>query len=73
MLPGDNGPEDTTLEAWNKTLLVNLTGVFSTLRHGIPYLIDAGGGSIVTIGSVTLGAGKPLLPRKITSPPRRSL
>lgn len=38
--------------AWETMLRVNLTGVFSTLRHGIPHLIDAGGGSIVTIGSV---------------------
>jgi NAD(P)-dependent dehydrogenase (short-subunit alcohol dehydrogenase family) len=41
-----------TLDDWELVLRVNLTGVFLTLKHCIPYLIDAGGGSIVTFGSV---------------------
>ena len=31
---------------------VNLTGVFLTVKHALPHLLEAGGGSIVTIGSV---------------------
>jgi len=42
----------TTLDAWETMLRVNLTGVFLTLKHALPHLVDAGGGSIVTIGSV---------------------
>jgi len=30
---------------------VNLTGVFLTLKHALPFLLEAGGGAIVTIGS----------------------
>ena len=42
----------TTLGAWETMLRVNLTGVFLTLKHALPHLMEAGGGSIVTIGSV---------------------
>jgi NAD(P)-dependent dehydrogenase (short-subunit alcohol dehydrogenase family) len=41
-----------TLDAWETMLRVNLTGTFLTLKHAIPHLLEAGGGSIVTIGSV---------------------
>jgi NAD(P)-dependent dehydrogenase (short-subunit alcohol dehydrogenase family) len=43
---------DLSLEQWDNVIRINLTGVFSTLRHTLGPLIDAGGGSIVTIGSV---------------------
>ena len=33
-------------------LRVNLTGTFLAIRHALPHLLAAGGGSIVTIGSV---------------------
>ena len=47
------GPtHELDLALWELTLRVNLTGTFLVLRHGIPHLLDAGGGSIVTIGSV---------------------
>lgn len=39
-------------ELWDLTLRVNLTGTFLVLRHGLVHLLEAGGGSIVTIGSV---------------------
>lgn len=57
VLPGDNGPEDTTLEAWNKTLLVNLTGVFLCCRYGIPAMKRAGGGAIVNLASIVALVG----------------
>jgi NAD(P)-dependent dehydrogenase (short-subunit alcohol dehydrogenase family) len=41
------------LDAWTKTLAVNLTGVFLTCKHAIPSLLRAGGGSIVCTGSPT--------------------
>lgn len=43
---------DLTLEQWDNVIRVNLTGVFLPLRHSIGLLIEAGGGSVVTIGSV---------------------
>lgn len=42
---------ETSLTAWETLLRVNLTGMFLTLKHTIPHIIEAGAGSIVTIGS----------------------
>jgi NAD(P)-dependent dehydrogenase (short-subunit alcohol dehydrogenase family) len=39
------------VETWETTLRVNLTGIFLTVKHAVPHLLAAGGGSIVTIGS----------------------
>ena len=43
---------ELSLEQWENVIAINLTGVFLTLRHTLGMLIEAGGGSIVTIGSV---------------------
>lgn len=43
---------ETTLDTWDTMIRINLTGTFLPVKHTIPALIDAGGGSIVTIGSV---------------------
>ncbi|HEV8439729.1 MAG TPA: glucose 1-dehydrogenase [Methylomirabilota bacterium] len=51
---GIGGPgriEDTTLEAWQKVMDVNATGVFLGTRAAIPAMRAAGGGSIVNISS----------------------
>ena len=49
-----------SLDEWNAVIGVNLTGVFLTLKHTLPPLLAAGGGAIVTIGSVAslVGAGR---------------
>lgn len=44
--------DGTTLAAWETMLRVNVTGVFLAVKHAVPHLREAGGGSIVTIGSV---------------------
>jgi NAD(P)-dependent dehydrogenase (short-subunit alcohol dehydrogenase family) len=45
---------DTTLETWNQTLGVNLTGTFLCSRAAFTAMRDAGhGGRIVTIGSLS--------------------
>lgn len=53
---GVSGPtsrlEDTTLENWQRTLDVNLTGTFLCSRSAVELLRAAGGGSIVNISSV---------------------
>lgn len=41
-----------SLDEWEAVIRVNLTGTFLVLKHCIPHLVTAGGGSIVTIGSV---------------------
>jgi 3alpha(or 20beta)-hydroxysteroid dehydrogenase len=45
------GIVDTTLEAWNRTLAVNLTGALLGMKHCAPAIRDAGGGAIVNISS----------------------
>ena len=42
---------DTTIEAWNRTLAVNLTGAMLGMKHCAPAIRDSGGGSIVNISS----------------------
>ncbi|HEY5626183.1 MAG TPA: SDR family NAD(P)-dependent oxidoreductase [Dehalococcoidia bacterium] len=48
-----SGPTHTlSLTDWDTLIRVNLTGTFLVLKHAIPHLLAAGGGAIVTIGSV---------------------
>ena len=52
------GVEETELDAWNRTLEVNLTGAWLGMRAVIPEMRRAGGGSIVNIGSVDALVGR---------------
>lgn len=45
------GITDETVERWQRTLSINVTGIFLTLRATIPRLLERGGGAIVTTGS----------------------
>jgi NAD(P)-dependent dehydrogenase (short-subunit alcohol dehydrogenase family) len=49
---------DTSLEAWQRVQDVNLKSVFLCCKHGIPHLLDAGGGSVINTASfvATMGA-----------------
>lgn len=42
---------ETTEEMWQKTLSVNLTGMFLTTKAVLPHMIRQGSGAIVNIGS----------------------
>jgi NAD(P)-dependent dehydrogenase (short-subunit alcohol dehydrogenase family) len=42
---------DTSLEAWQRVQDVNLKSVFLCCKHGIPHLLEAGGGSVVNTAS----------------------
>lgn len=44
--------DDLKLSEWNKTISVNLTGTFLTIRATVPELKRSGGGSIVVVSSI---------------------
>jgi NAD(P)-dependent dehydrogenase (short-subunit alcohol dehydrogenase family) len=57
--PTDDGSVlDTTLESWQRVQDVNLRSVFLCCKHGIPHLLEAGGGSVINVASfvATMGA-----------------
>ena len=49
---------DTSLEAWQRVQDVNLKSVFLCCKHGIPHLLETGGGSVINTASfvAVLGA-----------------
>jgi NAD(P)-dependent dehydrogenase (short-subunit alcohol dehydrogenase family) len=49
--PDDVSVLDTSLEAWRRVQDVNLTAVFLCCKHGIPHLLERGGGSVVNTAS----------------------
>ena len=60
--PGeDDGVVNTTDEVWDLVLEINVKGVARCCRAGIPYLREAGGGSIINVASfvATVGAATP--------------
>ena len=42
---------DTTLEAWERVQATNLRSVFLCCKHGIPHLLEGGGGSVINTAS----------------------
>jgi len=51
---GQDAPiADLELEVWRRTIDVNLTGTFLTVKHAVRVLAAAGGGSIILTGSPT--------------------
>jgi len=63
MDPDDGDAVDTSPDTWNRTLAINLTGVFLGCKYGIPALKRAGGGSIINTASFValMGAATPQL------------
>jgi NAD(P)-dependent dehydrogenase (short-subunit alcohol dehydrogenase family) len=50
--PTDDGSVlETTLESWQRVQDVNLRSVFLCCKHGIPHLLDGGGGSVINVAS----------------------
>ncbi len=47
----DTSVIDTTEQMWETVLDVNLKSIFLCCKHGIPRMIEAGGGSIINIAS----------------------
>ena len=54
--------DETSLEAWNEVIGVNQTGVFLGMKHAVPAMRRAGGGSIVNISSIAGLIGLPNIP-----------
>jgi NAD(P)-dependent dehydrogenase (short-subunit alcohol dehydrogenase family) len=42
---------DTSVEAWDRVQAVNTRGVFLCCKHGIPHLLERGGGSVINVAS----------------------
>jgi len=61
MLPDDGGVVETDEEIWDRTMSINLKGVWLGCKFGIPAMLDSGGGSIVNVASFValLGAATP--------------
>src|SRR4051794_21772973 len=47
----DTSVVETSLEAWQRVQDVNLKSVFLCCKHGIPHLLDSGGGSVINTAS----------------------
>ena len=54
----DTSVLDTSFEAWQRVQDVNLKSVFLCCKHGIPHLLERGGGSVINTASfvAVLGA-----------------
>jgi NAD(P)-dependent dehydrogenase (short-subunit alcohol dehydrogenase family) len=48
---------ETTVEAWQRVQDVNAKGVFLCCKHGIPHLLERGGGSVINVASFVALAG----------------
>lgn len=50
---------EMTLDQWNSTLAINLTGTFNTVQSALPDLVAAGWGRVVLISSSSAQRGAP--------------
>jgi NAD(P)-dependent dehydrogenase (short-subunit alcohol dehydrogenase family) len=55
--PEDGSVLETSLETWQWVQDVNLKSVFLCCRHGIPHLLETGGGSVVNTASFVASMG----------------
>ena len=60
-------PEETPLDQWERTIAVNLSGVFYCLKAEHPHLLAAGGGAIVNTASVLSVVGSPANPAYVAA------
>jgi len=47
----DSSVLETSLEAWERVQAANLRSVFLCCKHGIPHLLETGGGSVINTAS----------------------
>jgi NAD(P)-dependent dehydrogenase (short-subunit alcohol dehydrogenase family) len=53
----DDSVLTTSVEAWQRVQDVNTKGVFLCCKHGIPHLLDRGGGSVINVASFVAVVG----------------
>ena len=53
----DDGPVNTSDATWDAVLDINVTGVARCCRHGIPAMLESGGGSIINVASFVAHVG----------------
>jgi len=58
---------DCTEENWDKTMNVNLKGIWLCMKHEIPHMLKAGKGAIVNCASIAGLVGSPGLPAYVAS------
>lgn len=58
---------DYPLEWWDRTIAINLTGVFYSIRSELPHLLANGGGAIVNIASICGLVGQAGTPAYVAS------
>jgi NAD(P)-dependent dehydrogenase (short-subunit alcohol dehydrogenase family) len=63
-IDGEHGKPtaECTVENWNRVIAVDLTGTWSCMRHELPEIVRAGGGSIVNCASVAGLRAAPTVP-----------
>jgi NAD(P)-dependent dehydrogenase (short-subunit alcohol dehydrogenase family) len=61
ILPNDVGAVETDEETWDRTMSINLKGVWLGCKFGIPAMLEGGGGSIINVASFValMGAATP--------------
>jgi NAD(P)-dependent dehydrogenase (short-subunit alcohol dehydrogenase family) len=47
----DSSVLETDVDAWDRVQAVNTKGVFLCCKHGIPHLLERGGGSVINVAS----------------------
>lgn len=53
-IAGPTAPvEEVSVEEWERTMRVNVTGMFLTVKHAAPYLRDSDRGSVVNVSSIS--------------------
>jgi NAD(P)-dependent dehydrogenase (short-subunit alcohol dehydrogenase family) len=52
MEPTDGGPLDTSIDTWDRTMAVNIKGIWLSCAASIPLMLQQGSGSIVNVGSL---------------------
>ena len=50
---GYGGPVETSEEIWDKTMTINLKGMFLTCKYALPYMEKQGSGVIINISSIS--------------------
>jgi NAD(P)-dependent dehydrogenase (short-subunit alcohol dehydrogenase family) len=58
IMPADDASVlETELDAWQRVQDVNAKGVFLCCKHGIPHLLERGGGSVINVASFVAISG----------------